>query len=106
MLEQSGIVTHHAVVRRRAGWLVALLASTALVAVPPALVPFGMGSIAQAAGAGGSANGGTGGGAGGATNLTSQGGAGGSAEAGIVAAATAAAPAQLRAQRAGNAAVL
>ena len=60
--------------RRRAGWAVALLASTALVAVPMAFAPLGFGAVALAKGGVGGE-----GAAGGTSSTTGTGSAGGDA---------------------------
>lgn len=95
---RSGVASRPVATRRRAGWAVTLLASTALVAVPPALAPIGMGHMAKADGgkgggsqpgagagseatktgsAGGAGSGGSAGGGGGAGKFGGAGGAGG-----------------------------
>ncbi len=80
----QAVVTRAVKARRHSGWPLALLASTALVAVPPALAPLGYGTAAFAAGGAG----GYGdrsiytqsGGVGGATSLSGTGGTGGDSE--------------------------
>ncbi|WP_456015062.1 autotransporter-associated beta strand repeat-containing protein [Methylorubrum populi] len=62
--------------RRRTGFLLALFASTALVAVPAALAPFGFGEVAAAAGGAGGVGDGSAGGDGGASNASASGTAG------------------------------
>ncbi len=85
MLYEQGVVDRVGMAgavkaRRYAGWPLALLASTALVAVPPAMAPFGFGSAAFAdGGSGGYGDRSFGtqpGGAGGATSVTGPGGNG------------------------------
>jgi hypothetical protein len=80
----QAVVTRAVKARRHSGWPLALLASTALVAVPAALAPLGYGTAAFAAGGAG----GYGdrsiytqsGGVGGATSLSGTGGTGGDSE--------------------------
>ncbi|GJE37732.1 hypothetical protein KHHGKMAE_1793 [Methylobacterium persicinum] len=67
----------HGAGRFRVGWMVALLASTALVAVPSALSPLGTGGAALAGGGVGGTSSFNGGGTAGATNSTGAGSPGG-----------------------------
>ncbi|MGX5776916.1 autotransporter-associated beta strand repeat-containing protein [Methylorubrum zatmanii] len=62
--------------RQHSGFILALFASTALVAVPAALAPFGFGEVAAAAGGAGGVGDGSAGGDGGASNASARGAAG------------------------------
>lgn len=77
MPNHSGIAGQQGAGRRRMGWMVGLLASTALIAVPSALAPLGFGSVARANGGQGGPNGTNVAGSGAADRNSGNGGAGG-----------------------------